>query len=60
MTAAEVAGVEPVSWALPRSAEEREAVKSAIGCCEDITYGWAADQGAAATLRGLLARVGGD
>lgn len=36
--------------------EEREAIKSAIDCCEDITYGSEADAESASTLRGLLAR----
>ena len=35
---------------------EREAIKAAIACCEDITYGSEAEPEAAATLRALLAR----
>ena len=36
---------------------EREAVKAAIECCEDITYGSPDEPEAAATLRGLLERL---
>lgn len=34
--------------------EEREAVKSGIAACEDVTYGSHSDDEAAVTLRGLL------
>jgi hypothetical protein len=37
--------------------EEREAIKSGIAACEDITYGSATDQEAADTLKALLART---
>lgn len=37
--------------------EEREAIKSAIQWCEDITYGGPNDEEAAATLRALLERT---
>jgi len=36
---------------------EREAIKSAIEWCEDITYGGPNDEEAAATLRTLLERT---
>ena len=36
---------------------ERQAVKAAIECCEDITYGSENEPEAAATLRGLLERL---
>jgi hypothetical protein len=36
---------------------EREAIKDAISCCEDITYGGAADQEAADVLNALLERT---
>jgi len=36
---------------------EREAIKDAISCCEDITYGGAADQEAADVLKALLERT---
>ena len=36
---------------------ERAAVKAAIECCEDITYGSPDEPEAAATLRGLLERT---
>jgi hypothetical protein len=36
---------------------EREAIKEAISCCEDITYGGAADQEAADVLKALLERL---
>ena len=36
---------------------ERAAVKDAISCCEDITYGGAADQEAADVLKALLERT---
>lgn len=36
---------------------ERQAVKAAIECCEDITYGSPDEPEAAATLRGLLERL---
>jgi hypothetical protein len=38
---------------------EREAIKDAISCCEDITYGGAADQEAADVLKALLERLRG-
>ena len=37
--------------------DEFKAVIDAIGCCEDITYGGAANQEAADTLRALLKRI---
>jgi hypothetical protein len=37
--------------------EERRAIKDAISCCEDITYGGAADQDAADVLKALLERT---
>ena len=37
--------------------EEREAIKEAISCCEDITYGKPTDPESAATLRNLLDRL---
>ena len=40
--------------------EERQAIKDAISCCEDITYGGAADQEAADVLKALLERLGGE
>jgi hypothetical protein len=36
---------------------EREAIKEAISCCEDITYGKPTDPESAVTLRGLLERL---
>ena len=36
---------------------EREAIADAISCCEDITYGGAANQEAADVLKALLERT---
>lgn len=46
-------------YRLPALADsERQAIKGAIDCCEDITYGGAANQEAADVLKALLERLG--
>jgi hypothetical protein len=49
--------VEPLYRKPTLTDAEREAIKAGIANCEDITYGGATDQEAAATLRGLLERT---
>lgn len=39
------------------SATEQQAIADAISCCEDITYGGAANQEAADVLKALLERL---
>ena len=50
-------GVVPLCRSPTLTDAEREAIKDAISCCEDITYGGAADQEAADVLKALLERT---